>query len=391
MLRQVIALSVALFVALVASYVTWTDEGEELDDTEVAMYRAEPDDITSITWDSKKSTTTIVRSSDEFGEYFEVTSVTRKETKTPRAEVPDDEDEAEEGPEDSEAPEDAEAEASEADEDASEEDDADEDASEADEADEAEPAFDVTVEETERKFVGNNQTKDVWDSFAPLMALRELVVNEDTDTAVFALEDSETTITVLRGDKKLDLVVGAETYGSKDLYVGYADRVFLVDNKTLQPLEFAGQRLVERSLQPLAEREIASIELSWPDETTRTWTHEDRPTQSEAPNAPPVQVWSSTEAPDEADEAAATWINKLLRLRLREYLDTEEEQQLVLEPVFAAKLNDGEKDWAIEVFSATDDEGETQWYARTDHNRGTVLLTASLAREVTEDLGNLRP
>ncbi|MEO0602854.1 MAG: hypothetical protein AAF211_15545, partial [Myxococcota bacterium] len=190
----------------------------------------------------------------------------------------------------------------------------------------------------------------------------------------------------------LDLTVGAETYGSKDLYVGYAGRVFLVDNKTLQPLEFAAQRLVERALHPVEETDAVSLALTWPDGTERTWTHEERASSSDAPNARPTQVWASTEAPDEADDAAATWINKLLRMRLRSYLDDEEEAELVLEKVFAVTLTGPERAWRIEVFESEDEDGEPQWYARSDFNRGGVVqLTASLAREVADDLGNLRP
>jgi len=386
-MRQVIVLSVALFVALVASYVTWTDEGEELDDTEVAMYRAQPDDITAIRWQSDKSTTTITRKSDEKGEYYDIETVQRREKKIP---LDRSDDEAE--PEDAEEEEPADAEEEEPADAEEEEEPAEEEEEPADAEDEEaeeEPKFEIEVEETESHFIGNDQAAELWNDLAPLYAMRELVVDEDTDTEVFGLEEPTATIVVARGDKEHELTVGAETYGSKDLYVGYAGRVFLVDNKTLQPLEFAAQRLVERSLHPVSEKDAESLELEWADGTQRTWTHEERAPQEEG--ARPKQVWVADDTPDEADEAAATWIDKLLRLRLRTYLDEEEEQALTFSPVFEVTLKDSDDEaWRIEVFEA-ESEGQTNWYARTDYNRSVVLLTESLARGVAEDLDNLRP
>lgn len=381
-MRQVIVLSVALFIALVASYVTWTDEGEEFDDTEVAMYRAESPDISMISWESKASTTTITRKSDANGDYFEVDSVVRKEKQVPTA-VPKDELEDEDG-------EDAEPEGEEAEGEDAEGEDAEAEGEDGEEEPEMVPTVKIEVEETKSQFLGSDAAFALWESFAPLMAMRELEVNDDTDTTVFGLEEPKATIQVQRGDKLLELTVGAETFGSKDLYVGYADRVFLVENKVLQPLEFAAQRLIERALHPVSERDATKLTLTWPDKTERTWTHEERAPQSDNPNAKPTQVWLDDGETPKADDTAATWIDKLLRLRLREYLTPDAEQALVLTPVFEVELaEEDDKTWSIEVFKSEED-GETSWYAKSDFNRGTVLLTASLARSVAEDLGNLR-
>jgi len=394
-MRQVIGLSIALVVALVASYVTWTDEGEELDDTEVAMYRAEPDDISSITWDSDDSTTTITRRSDDAGEYYEVDSVTRKEKRIPIAEPVDDEasdDEDEASDDVDEASDDVdEAPDDDVHGDGDPHDHGDDESEDDDEADK-EPTVRIEIEETTSHFVGNDQAATLWEDFAPLMALRELVVDDDTDTTVFGLDEPTATITVKRDDKDLELVVGAETYGSKDLYVGYGERVFLVDNKVLKPLEQAAQRLVERTLQPIIEAEAKSLDLSWPDGTTRSWSHVAK-AWGDAEQARKGQVWASTEAPDEADETAATWIDKLMRLRLKDYLSEEETAALELTEVFEVTVHGQEDDdtWTYTVLEGADEEGETVWYARSAYNRGTVLLVTSLARNVVDDLGNLRP
>lgn len=371
-MRQVIVLSTALFVTLVASYVTATSDTDPVDETEVSVYRASRDDITSIVWESEKSSTTMTRRSDENGEFFAVDTVDRVEKKPPAPmKVPEITKENIEDVDPNKV-------------------DLDNPDGNADAPEDPHADVEVEVEVTEKSFVGNEQAEAVWSNFAPLKAMRELVIDDSTDTSSFGLEDPQATITVQRGDKTLELTVGAETYGSKDLYVGYANRVYLVDNKFIQPLQFASRRLVEKALHPVAESDATTLELTWADGTARTWTHEEVKPDAEDQKGRVTQLWSSSET-DEPDEAAATWVDKLLRMRLANYLSTEDEQALVLTPVFTYTIADEEGSWTVSVLKADDEDGEPTWYAKSPFNRGTVELTASLTRGVVDDLDNLRP
>jgi hypothetical protein len=368
--KEVIGLSLALVAALIGAYVAWTDDEEPTDSDEaVAIYTADDDDLAKLVWESKEHSVLIERKSDARGDYLWVTAVDRKfpkpKTKDPHTDDEDeDEDEDEEGEEGENEGEGAGAGAG---------------AGAGEEGAEPEPDPDVPIEEKKSSFLANKQGDELFATFAPLEALRELPAKGD-DRATFGLVEPSGTITVERKNGPVALTVGGETYGSKDRYVEANEKVWLVDEGLLRPLEFAGTRLIERSLFPTAEKDITKVDVQTPDGTTVTFV------QANADDAAKA-FWAKAESPETEDAAAGTWLDKVFRLKLREYAD-ESAVTGPLEPVVAYTIHGPDEATRVEIVKAATGE-ETSWYARSDYNRVLVELTDSLARNVADDVPTL--
>jgi len=357
-MKQVATLSVALVVALIGSYLAWTDDGETHAAEEVALYSASEDELESIRWNTESKDVTIRKKTDARGTYFWVESVERVVPKEPAAPK----EEPEEAPPGSSEEEEGDAAESPA------------EPSPAEEAPEAPP------EPTEKRvaFLGNEQTEALWADYAPLRALRELPADASIPDSTFGLDEPEGTLEVVRRGQTVTMTIGGETYGSKDRYVRYEGRTFLIDDGDLRPLQFATTRLVERALYPYAEREIQRIVVEL-DGRTDTFVHQNRDDRAKA-------YWARAATPEERDDTVETWVGKLLKLRLRAYVDEKELGPLT--PRFRFRV-EGDAPWSVEVLQAEGPAGT--YYARSDYNRSLVELTSSVAENIYEDLVEVLP
>jgi hypothetical protein len=366
--RQIAVLSVALVVSLVASYFTWTDDGEEPTDEVVAVYHATEADLQKLAWKGEDLEVIIEKRKDERGEYLWVESTETKHPKKPHEDKDKDKKEGEEG-EDHEDHEDHPEDPAETPAETPETPAAPEPA-----APEPEPVVTVT------KFVANAQAQETWKAFAPLNALRELEVS-GADPTVLGLQDSKTSLEVVRGSGTLKLVVGGETYGNKDRYVGLDGKVFLVDDGTLRPLQYASSRLMERSLFPYQETEIDKVTVEIPGGKQLAYVQQNKDDRSKA-------FWARAETPDKTDDVGGTWLGKIFKLKLKDYVE-ESTVTGTPEPVVTYTISGKDGDWRIELFKVTSGE-TTTWYARSPYNRSLVTLTESLARNVVDDLDSLQ-
>ncbi len=363
-MRQVIGLAVALVVALIGAYVAWTDEDEPAESDEaVAIYTAGQDDLAKLVWESKEHSVTVERKTDAKGPYLWVTAVDRKFPK-PKKKDPhegmEEEEEGDEEGEDEEPAEDHEGEAKAA-------------------PEEVEPDPNVPLEEKKSSFLANKQGEELFDTFAPLEALRVLAMKQE-DKATFGLAEPYGTVTVERKNGPVALAIGGDTYGSKDKYVEANGKVYLVDEGLLRPLEFAGTRLVERALFPTAEKDITKVEVQTPGGQSVAYV------QANADDAAKA-FWANAKTPDAQDDAAGTWLDKVFRLKLREYAD-EGAVTGPLEPVVSYTIHGTDEATRVEILKSTGGD-ETSWYARSDYNRQLVSLTDSLARNVVDDVPTL--
>jgi hypothetical protein len=90
-----------------------------------------------------------------------------------------------------------------------------------------------------------------------------------------------------------------------------------------------------------------------------------------------------------ANDTAKTWLSKVFRLRSRGYVQADE-QPTAPETVFTLDLVGEDKTTThIEILRGQDPEGETAWYARSDHTRGLVTLHATAASEAAQDLDSV--
>ncbi len=334
-MRQVAILGALLTAALIGSYVAWTDQGADTTQGEkVLVYRAALDDVERLTWASEGNTAVLERRTDAKGAYIWITLT---ETVTPEV---------------------------------------DPDTGEGTDTDEEAPAPEVKTV----SFKGNEAADKLWGEFAPLYALRELMPEGDVSDAAFGFTTPTATLEVQRRSGPLTLVLGGETYGAKDRYAKLDGRILLLDDKSLRPLQFARTRLVDRLLQPLDERSADRIEVSAFGRTA-SFVHKNKDDRAAA-------FWTAASNPTAEDTAAATWIGKLMRMRVQDY-DVPSDAS-GLESVFAFTVHGGKDAWAVQILRDEGPEG-VQYYARTDYARGLVHLTESLASEAIADLDTVLP
>lgn len=365
--------SALLAASLVATYLVYYggEEAGDDDDTIVAIYRADADDVQSIRWAADDLTLDVQRKSDERGEYY---WVELEETVTTRIPIEPSEDEAadEEASEEDVPVEPADEEAS--------EDEAGEGEGEGDEPEEPEePAFREETEVRTAAFKGNEAAEKLWESFSPLHGLRDFGPLDDHDASVFGLDEPTATLTIGRRSGQVELVLGGETYGSKDRYVQYDGRTYLVDDASLRPLQYGKTRLVDRELLPYKEADAAEV-LVVAGSQQLALVQENKDDRGAA-------YWAQADTPETADDAAGTWLGKVFRMRVQNYVSPDEVQG-VLEPRFSYVVRGDDGDWKVEILQ---EAGEGDFYARSDYGRGLVKLTTTLASEAVADLETVLP
>jgi hypothetical protein len=326
-MRQVWFLGAALTAALAGSYVTWTSDAPNPEDAEkVAVYRADKNDVQKIVWKSKDSSVTLERKSDEFGPY---TWVTVTEKPGPKIKPPGDTD--------------------------------------------APPVPDAPEKTT--AFKGNDAADKLWESFGPLLALRE-IDTQTADKAVFGFAEPFANLEITRNAGAVAMVVGGETWGAKDRYVEADQRVFLVDDADIKPLQFGKTRLVERGLQPLATPDLEKVSLHrGSDEMAFVQQNKDDAAKA---------FWARSTTPDVKDDGGSTWIDKVTKLKVQSYVAADE-TPATLEPVFDLAFEGKGKRWTVEVLRGGTAEAK-DYFAKSSFDRGLVKLTRSIASDVVADV-----
>ena len=340
-MREPIILGTLLAAALVGSWFTWTapDEKAPKAADAVPVFYASADQITKIAWKGEKLTVELERKKDALGEYVWVVATETTEKKAPKLETTDDTD------------------------------------TDAAPAVEAPPI----IETKTIAFKGNTQADDLWKALAPMYAMRELDTASVTDASVFGLDKPAATLEITKANGPLSLVIGAETWGAKDRYVGLDKRVFLVDDQTLKPLQYAKTRLVERNLQPLAEADVEKIEVT-ANGVSASWTHANKDDRAKA-------YWANTKAPDHEDTSAAAWVDRVVRLKAQSWPDPAEAAP-TLTPAMSFTASGKGETWTVELSTATAADGTTEHWAKSSFTRGAVKLPKSGAQEILTDLAD---
>ncbi|MBN2800980.1 MAG: DUF4340 domain-containing protein [Deltaproteobacteria bacterium] len=326
-MKRIGILSVLLIAGLVGSYLSWTAEefGHTRAEGEVALFHGAAGDLRQVHWTSDTLDLTLERRTDALGEYTWVTA-------DRLGEVGPEEEGQEEGPRDR-----------------------------------------IST------FKGNAKAEELWSALSPLVGQRELGATSAVALEPLGLLPPEATLQLQRSGGSLELAVGGTTFGDAGRYVALDGKVFLVADSALRPLARGHQMLVERRLHPLKEEEAVRLTLSRGGQALRlVHQHRDDPKRA---------TWALAEDPDRADEAAATWVSKLFRLRVQSYLG-QEDPIGTRQPALELKIEGEERPWAVAIYPSPDGES---WYARSTWSRGTVRLTQSLAAEVMGDLDGVMP
>ncbi len=151
------------------------------------------------------------------------------------------------------------------------------------------------------------------EAVAPLRAVREVGRLAADQAGDFGLAEPEGTLTLTIGGVERKLAVGAAAPGGADRYVRNmeTDIVYAVRGDFLRDLLSGESVLNERDLHGFEDDEIKSVRI--------VAGGKNREVQR-AGGAGATVTWSDAATPDKPDEAVASWMMKVARLRPTEYL-----------------------------------------------------------------------
>ena len=271
-MNQVRTLTVLLGIALVAAYLVAFSEDSESSADEVVVLPGNADDIESVTYTSDESTVSVSVREDGLGRYTWIRVVD-----SPSIEEGDDDDSAtdEEPPAAVAAP---------------------------------PPEDEVTV------FLGSARAMALVEDFAPLTARRSLGTLDAAKLDELELTSPSSSLGVVRRGREASLALGGETFGTRHRYASYEGQVFVLGNTLVRPLSQAKTRLVERKLVGWDEAEIESISID---------TASGPVALEQANRDDREEAYWTTSGTAGANEEATDWVERLLRLRARTYLEEE--------------------------------------------------------------------
>ncbi len=335
-----------LGIALAAAYQSWSSEDTLVTDEGVVIVSTEASELSVVQYDSKDKRLTMTFKTDGQGSYIWVDSVEVTQSAKPIPTDPAD--------------------------------DSDEDTTTA--ATEVPPTPEVVVTEKLKSFKAGSAGQGLIEKLAPFTAKRELVDVASEDLAALGLDDPEGTLTLQRKNKEPVVVeVGGEAYGTRDRYVRDSanGRIYIVAADVLRPMDHANTRLPDRDL--LASKQPALVSLLIETETgSAEFEQRNRDDRKAA-------YWARTDAETE-DTVVTGWLDRFFRLRSRGYVQVDE-TPTGLEPQFTVKTIDENGDaMKLQILSGKNEDGQTSFYAQSDHTRELVKLDKTLATETTEDL-----
>ena len=246
------------------------------------------------------------------------------------------------------------------------------------------PWFELTKDKKNRSFVGNEETKNLLEQFAPFEGLRSLGKDlSPEELAATKLDHPDRKLIVKGKNRSKTFDVGGRTNGARDHYVRAegSPEVVLVESRTLADLEFPDGKFMQRKLREKPLKDVAKVVFKARDKT-RIALQKNRLSPSDA-------FWTSEEQPDEANETLKNLISKLEKLTATEYLtDTASFEKA--EPVLAVQWydEDGESLGAVTIAREGADKS-AQYYARSEATHVPVKISRFTAEGLEKDLPTL--
>jgi hypothetical protein len=215
---------------------------------------------------------------------------------------------------------------------------------------------------------------------APFVAKRRLEGVSDADLAELGLAEPEATLEIVREGKEPKLFeLGGNVFGGANVYVRDPDdgAIYLVEAKLIRPLQSGARTLADRDLTGVDERKAERVTLRVGDRQATFEQHN--------PDDVEAKYWSVAGEDEQSPEASA-WVDKVLRLRSSRYVPASETPTDLAHAFDYRVEADGDTTVTVEVLRNFDDEGQEQFFARSEHTRGLVRLPRAAAAEASADL-----
>lgn len=334
MKSAVIGYGLALTLALVGAYQTWTHEGDPDLSGSTIILDVERDELEAIVFESPSGTVRLELREDELGPYVWA--------QTGPSDVP---------------------------------------ASEPDPAEPSPPKA-TPVPAKPQAFKAGAAGETIAKGAAPFVAKRVLEGVDDSKLEELGFGEGQASLTFHRkGRDAKTYEVGAKAYGGSNRYVRDPEdgTVYIVAASLVDSLETADRSLPDRSLLAFDVTDIDTISVRG-GEAEATYTQNN-------PDDRAARFWS-TPGSSEPSPAAAGWFDKALRLKVLRYIEPANKPD-GLQEAFSMTVSAGRKSSEAIIYRAIGDDGNEAWYASSTHNRALVQLQSSSAAEAQADLASV--
>ncbi len=230
-------------------------------------------------------------------------------------------------------------------------------------------------EEKTIRFISVGAAEPLVKALTPLKAVRALGNLDEARRSEFGFEEPDGTLRVVYGDQERSLLVGGTTPGGGDRYAKDADgdTLYVVSGDVIRNIANAEQRLFERDLHEFELDDIDTLTIEF-ERKTRTLV---RPPDSD-------DGWASSDTPQEIDETAGNWVEKLNRLRPSEYTDQPPAGLGPESVVLRVQYLEGRRPRGILELSSVPGEKGRDYYVRTEQTRNWYAKVLQSAGEQLE-------
>jgi hypothetical protein len=225
-----------------------------------------------------------------------------------------------------------------------------------------------------RPFRINSKGTEVFEQLKKLMAKRSLGVLSDEMLKEMKLTgDDVARIEVKAGNQSRELRIGMGAYGGGLKYIQEpkSGTVYVIDAKVLDDLRWGDSRMVEREIVSFKTDQVVKVDLS-AGEKQRSWT------TAELKN-----------------DVTDTWLRKLLRLRVVQYVGKDENirevdgKSMEATPVLQVVLTSVDDTRNTLKLIRIGEAKTARYYVESDHTHSLVSVSRALADEVERDLPGL--
>jgi hypothetical protein len=245
--------------------------------------------------------------------------------------------------------------------------------------------FDIKMKTAKHGFVGNNETKALFESVAPLQAIRSFGTKlSDKEISDLKLDhaSSKLVVRMSRGDRVLD--VGGRTYGGRDFYVRPqgGKEVFLVAAKVLGDLEYPDSKYMQRKLRDADVKDISALVIKAGGKEHKL-LHKNRLAAKDA-------FWADQDKPDEKSDTAENYIHKVDLLTATHYPSEEKPFPSKSDPV--AEFEWYEDDKLVETIhlSRAGNVKDLAYYATSSATHGVMVeVPKSSGEQIERDLATI--
>jgi hypothetical protein len=234
-------------------------------------------------------------------------------------------------------------------------------------------------EKSTARFIAVKEGQELFSRLAPLEALRVLGKVDPSREADFGFDAVQGSLYVSISGKDHTLVFGGTTPGGSDHYVRdpATGRAYVVPGAILRDLTSADQRLVERDLHAFDESTVRRVKLKRGEAVRELVRHAEK-----------KGFWAGPDTPDEKDETASNWMDKLGKLRVTSYAGDSP-----VPPVTPADVvieveyfDDRRKIGFLELVRRPGDGDRPEYIARTEHSRWYAGVLRSTGEQIDQDV-----